>query len=133
MPTSEQIEQKQLLIAKQEAAEKAQKDSIKRVADSIQVANQQNNNIITTQNVKLRDIKNKYLVVVGTFLMQKNVDRCIEKYGKVMDKPFTIKRWDDMIMVVVAQAATEAEANAKLEQVKSQCPEAWIYINRTVK
>lgn len=128
MPTSSEIEAKQQLIAQKEAKEKAQKDSIakveaaeKAVKDSLAKLPQQR---------KLKEIQNKYLIVVGTYLMQKNVDRCIAKYSNVLDKPYTVKRWDDMIMVVVGEGATWEEANGKLASVKSQCPEAWIYVKK---
>lgn len=128
MPTSEQLEQKSKLIAQKEAKLKAEKDSIKMVQDSIKKASEKAAQPI--EQKKLKDIENKYLIVVGTFLMQKNIDRCIEKYATVLDTPFTIKRWDDMTMIVVGQAPTIEQANAKLGIVQKECPEAWIYTKR---
>lgn len=128
MPTSDQIKEKQELIAKHQAIEKAKKDSVAKVEAQMKAVQDSLANL--PQERKLKDINNKYLIVVGTYLMKKNVDNCISKYSNVLDKPFTVKRWDDMIMVVVGQGATWDEANAKLAIVQKQCPQAWIYVKR---
>lgn len=128
MPTSNEIKAKQELIAQKEAKEKAQKDSIAKAEAAFKAVQDSLSRL--PQERKLKDIENKYLIVVGTYLRKSNAERCTAKYANLMDKPFMVKRWDDFIMVVVGQGATWEEANGKLATIKDQCPEAWVYVKR---
>ena len=140
-PTSDQIEQKKVLIALREKAEQARLDSLQKAEkhladslaaiDSIRGCGMLVRIPADARGLSSVGLEKKYYVILGTFSERTNADAFSRRFPSEA-QPAIFRLRNGFSVVTACQSDDPQEFFSRLSQLRSQkliSSDAWIYIN----
>lgn len=140
-PTSDQIEQKKVLIALRENAEQARLDSLRKAEkhlsdslaaiDSIRGCGMLVRTPADARGLSSVGLEKKYYVILGTFSERTNADAFSGRFPSESE-PAIFRLRNGFSVVTACQSDDPQEFFSRLSQLRAQkliSSDAWIYIN----
>jgi hypothetical protein len=140
-PTSDQIEQKKVLIALREKAEQARLDSLQKAEkhladslaaiDSIRGCGMLVRTPADARGLSSVGLEKKYYVILGTFSERTNADAFLRRFPSEA-QPAIFRLRNGFSVVTACQSDDPQEFFSRLSQLRAQkliSSDAWIYIN----
>jgi hypothetical protein len=140
-PTSDQIEQKKVLIALREKAEQARLDSLQKAEkhladslaaiDSIRGCGMLVRTPADARGLSSVGLEKKYYVILGTFSERTNADAFLRRFPSEA-QPAIFRLRNGFSVVTACQSDDPQEFFSHLSQLRAQkliSSDAWIYIN----